>query len=224
MKLAIILCLVLIFGACAQNISQNNQNSSTPFPKPTLSDLAKDEEAKRIERNKRELKEAMKKNSKQFGLSILEDQNLSNQDLQIRVWKFSAFGERHLVVILEKIKEKWSATQVEWIIVKKDIYKTNPPINLSRRNLGKPKVDWETLWQRLIEAEILTLPDGNEVGSEVCDDCWACVIETKVEGNYRVYDYFAPEEFSEIRESRQIVKIINLISDEFNVDLDSKTF
>lgn len=220
MKITIILCLILIFGACAQNISQNEQTSSTPFPQPTLSDFAKAEEAKRIERNKRELKAGMKKDSKQFGLSILEDQNLSNEDLEIRVWKFTAFGERNLVVILEKVKEKWSATQVEGIIAKKDIHKTKPPIKFSRKNLGKPKASWETLWQKLVDAEILTLPDGDEVGNEVCDDCWACVIETKVEGNYRVYDYHAPETSKENREARQIVKIINLISDEFSLSFD----
>lgn len=220
MKLTIIICLILILGACAQNISQNEQTSTMPFPQPTLSNFAKAEEAKRIERVKRELKEGMKESSKQFGVSILENQNLSNEDLEIRLWKFTTFGERDSVFILEKVKGKWVATQVEGSIAKKDIYKTNPPIKFSRKNLGKPKRSWETLWQELVDAEILTLPDGDEVGNEVCDDCWACVIETKVEGNYRVYDYHAPEAFKENRESQQIVKIINLISDEFRLNFD----
>ncbi len=216
---------MLIFGACAQNISQNEQTSTTPFPQPALSDFAKAEEAKRIERNKRELKEGIRDDSKKIGLSALESRTLSNEDLEIRMWRFSAYGDKNLIFILEKIKGNWSANLLERTIVKKDLSKKNPLVKSSQKKLGQPKSGWEIFWQRLIEAEILTLPDGDEVGNEVCEDCWAFVVETKVEESYRIYDYHAPESSKENRESQQMVKIINTISEEFNLDVfDSKNF
>ncbi|CAN5323010.1 hypothetical protein BH10ACI1_BH10ACI1_00480 [soil metagenome] len=161
---------------------------------------------------------------KKTGLLTLENRDLPNEDLEIRVWRFSAFGDKDLIFVLERIKGNWSANLLERTIAKKDISKNNPSVKSSRRNLGQPKAGWETFWQRLVDVEILTLPDGDEVGNEVCIDCWNFVVETKVAGNYRVYDYHVPE-FSQSREAQQMVKIINIISDEFNLDVfDHKNF
>lgn len=223
MKLTIIICLIL--GACGQNTFQNEKTSSTPFPQTTLDDLAKAEDAKRIERNKRELKEGISTDSKKIGLLALESRTLPNEDLEIRMWRFSAYGDKNLIFILERNKGNWSANLLERKIAKKDIFKKNSFVKSSKRNLGLPKSGWELFWQRLTEAEILTLPDGDEVGNEVCPDCWVYIIETKVEGNYRIYDYHAPELSKENRETRQMVKIINTVSEEFNLDVfDSKNF
>lgn len=221
MKLSIFLVFVTFLFSCAQNVPQNAEFSPTPIPQPTINEGL----AKFIQEQKERLPKEIKTESKQFGIAELEKENLPNDDMEIRLWRFSAFSDRDLVFVLKRINNAWSANLVERSIAEKDIPKKNPPVKFLKRNLGAPQSGWESLWQKLIENEILTLPHGLDVGVEPPTDSWVFAVETKFENKYRVYDYFCPEAFENVREARQMTKIINTISEEFGLnDFDSDNF
>jgi hypothetical protein len=221
MKLTTFLVFVTFLISCSQNVQQDAEFSPIPIPQPTLTER----EAKYIQEQKERLPKEIKIESKQFGMAGLEKENLPNDNLEIRLWRFSAFSDRDLVFILRQINNVWSANLAERRIAKKDIPKKNPPVKFFRKKLGQPKSGWESLWQKLIESEILTLPHGLEVDVIPFDDCWIFTVETKFENKYRVYDYFGPEVFEDIREARQMTKIIDTISEEFSLnDFHSDNF
>ncbi|MEO6588657.1 MAG: hypothetical protein ABIP06_04960 [Pyrinomonadaceae bacterium] len=215
MKFIIIFVCIGIFLSCAK---QKNPQEEANLILANLQ--AKDEEIEKADWKKKaiesenDLKETSATRSKEFGLPDLQSLYLRNDDIEIRVIKLASFNERNINFQLEKIGGRWSANLIEKIIAKK-----NPPGKLFHRKLNEPKSGWETLYQKLISEKILTLPNGNEVGNEVCPDCEIFIVETKVKENYRIYDYHAPEYFKDIREAQQLVKIINLISEEFDLNV-----
>lgn len=229
MKYLTALCSIFLLISCNQDISQNNNVSPTPIYKTELTETEKAEKLKRVEKDKQDLEKFINEEAKYYELSSLANKDLPKMDLEIRIWRFAAFGEKHLAFVLKKSDGNWSAKLVQRTIAKKDLNKgSKPPMKYSRRKLNNPKSGWENLWQKLTNNEILTLPTGSEISSglsKYCLDCWEYVVETKVENNYRVYNYFAPEDSKEIREAQQMVKIINIISEEFNLtDFDPNNF
>lgn len=227
MKVGIIFCTVILLISCNQNISQNANVSPMPIVSPTLTQFEEVEKTKRIEKDKQDLKRWIGEDSKHYNISKLADKNLSKTDLEIRVWRFSAFGDKDLIFVLERTDEHWSAGLIQRTIAKKHILNrvSNPPKKYSKKQLENPKSGWEEFWRKLNDNKILTLPNGSEVGNEVFPDGWAFAVEAKVENNYRVYIYYGHEEFKEIREAQQLTKIINIISEEFNLnDFDQNNF
>lgn len=218
MKISIMLVLISLLFSCAHYISNTAKFSPTPTPQLTLSDFDK-RRAEWTKKSNREIRESIKKNSKSFRLSVLADDNLAKDDLEVRIWRFAAFGERNIVLALKRIDGNWSADLRQRTIAEKNLSKKNPPTKFSRKSLEKPNSDWEKLWQEITDAEILTLFSNNEAEYTPCLDCWLFVIETKTNENYRIYGYHAPEVNNNSHESRQIVKIINIISDEFNLNV-----
>jgi len=219
MKIALVLVLISLLFSCAHYVSNNTEDSPTPIPQPTLSDFIKTKKAEWIKKSNREIRESIKKDSKSFGLSALADNNPAKEDLEIRIWRFAAFSERNVVLALRRINGSWSANLIEKTIAEKDLSKKNPPIKFSRKSLGKPKSGWEKLWKEITDAEILTLFSDNEAEYIPCLDCWLFVIETNTNEHYRIYGYNAPEVNNDSHESQQIMKIINIISDEFNLNV-----
>lgn len=218
MKISIMIVLISLLFSCAHYISNTTKVSPIPTPQPVLSDFEK-RRAEWTKKSNQEIRESIKKDSKSFRLSVLADDNLAKEDLEVRIWRFAAFGERNIVLALKSIDGNWSANLVERTIAEKDLSKKNPPTKFSRKRLEKPNSDWEKLWKEITDAEILTLFSNNEAEYIPCLDCWLFVVETKTNENYRIYGYHAPEVNNDSHESRQIVKIINVISYEFNLNV-----
>lgn len=184
--------------------------------------IARKEIAKESEKT---LKKEIKIFSKKFGLSDLQTQSFRGDELEIRILRLAAFNDKHITFQLKRIDNKWSANLFEVTIAEKNRHKKNPPEKLSQDNLTEPKSGWENLFQKLVNEEIMTLPIGEEVENEACLDCWVYIVETKSKDKYRVYDYHAPEYDTETHESQQLVKILQIISEEFNLDVfDSDNF
>lgn len=228
LKLSILLIPIFFLVSCYE-MPQDIEVSTKPLPTPTLTDSEKAKKTQQIEKVKADVKEFIAEESPFYGLSKLGEKNLSDKDLEIRLWRFSAFGDRHLVFVLTRTNEVWSAKIVQRTIDQKIIVSNISNkvkfAKFSQRKLGTPKSGWDSLWQKLIDDKILTLPDGGEVGNEPFPDGWAFVVETKVEDQYRSYNYIGPEEFPDIREAQQMVKIIRIISEEFDLDdFDSNNF
>ena len=218
MKSLVILFLALFLFACIETDSQNKNISNSPKTEPTPTDSQKEHYRKYKEKHNLQLRDEIKKISKDFRVLTLENQNLSKNDLEVRIWRFSAFGDKDLIFILKRTNENWSADLVGRKIAEKDIEKDNPPRKFFKSNLGKPKSDWESFWTELVDAEILVLSEVDEIGNEPCPDCWLYILETKINGNYSFVTYHAPEVNKNTYSSKQMIKIINLISDEFSLD------
>lgn len=219
MRYLLILCSIFILVSCNQDVSQNKNNVlSTP-----INETENTEKLKLIEKDKKDLEKFINEESKYYGLPSLINKNLPEDDFEIRVWRFATFGEKHLAFVLKKSSGHYSAELVQRTIAKKYLNKgSKVPMKYSRRKLSSPKSGWESLWQRLVDNEILTLPMGSEVSSALskyCNDCWSYIVEIRIENKYRVYDYFAPEDAKNIREAQQMIKIINIISEEFDLDI-----
>lgn len=216
-KIAFISLTIILWTACQQQkvetLSNSNVNSNS-------ANSEKDEkyydELRKAE-VKKQFKEWNEKQSKDFSLSILENEEVKNDFVEIRFWSFSSFSTQDSVLVLIRSDNVWTANFIQRNIKIKDLDKENPPAKFIRKKLNKPKSGWENLWETLVSEQVFILPDGDEVGNSGCTDCQTFRIETKAEGNYRVYDYHAPGYFKEIKEAQQLVKIYDIISDEFRL-------
>lgn len=213
-KIVFISLTIILWTSCQQQkvgiLSNSNVNSNSVKDEKYYDELRKAEV-------KKQFKEWNEKQSKDFSLSILENEEVKNDFVEIRFWSFSSFSTKDSVLVLNRSNNIWTANFIQRNIKIKDLGKENPPAKFIRKKLNTPKSGWESLWQTLVNNQVLTLPDGDEVGNEVCPDCGTFMIETKFEGNYRFYDYHEPGYFKEIKEAQQLVKIYDIISDEFRL-------
>ena len=124
------------------------------------------------------------------------------------------------IFVLKRSNGNWSAVVIRNIAA--DSKKYLPAKRLETK-LEEPKSGWENVWEKLVAEEILTLPNGVEVGVLPCPDCWSYEVESKVGESYNFYHY--DEGGYKIREARQMSKIANIIADEFNLqDLKADDF
>lgn len=230
MKLIIILLLIAISLSCnEQNSEKEDQAKRVQLAKQYYEELEKNDEAERRQRvaeySQKLWKEEIKELSKEYGVINLQNDRLQVNKTEIRIWRLATFNEKNIIFQLSENNGKWSANLIEKTISEKQRARKNHPGKLTLRKLEEPKSGWDNLYQKLVDEEILSLPDGDAVGNEVCPDCWVFIVETKVDGKYRIYDYHAPESDKENRESQQVVKIINLVSEEFGLNVfDRKNF
>lgn len=215
----IFLCItILILSSCSQETSQKVENS---FSNVNTNSISLNEKEKHFGDRKAEIrkqfKEYIENVSKEFGVSLLEKEKITDGNLEVRIWRFSSFSTQDSVLVLTRFENKWSANLIRRTIKMSDLDKEKPPKKFFRKLLNNPKSDWEKFWQELIKEQILILPSGDEVGNEVCPDCELFLIETNIEGKYRAYDYHSPAYFKEIKEAQQIVKIYDIISNEFDL-------
>lgn len=224
MKIILLFCFFVFLISCTGNTPQNLNASLAPDVESTLTAFEKATEEYTAEKNKKQLEKFIKDTSKYHKLLTLKDKNPQGEDFEARVWRFSAFNDKNLTFTLKRANENWSANLVQTTIAEKYRSELNPPKKYFTRELEKPKSGWENLWQKLIDAQILTLPNGRGIGNEPFPDSWSFVVETKVGGRYRVFEYFGPELFKN-NEAQQMTKIINIISEEFDLnDFDENNF
>ena len=137
--------------------------------------------------------------------------NLPHGDLEVRVWiGFGISGEDG--IILRHSSNQWSALFLHGIF---DRY---PPAQYQKqRNLRMPKSGWEKMWQRLVTAGILTLPDASEIGCNphVLDGI-GYVVEINSNKTYRTYMYANPQ-YAECSEAKRMIEISNILFDEFGL-------
>lgn len=150
-----------------------------------------------------------KQKANQLGLDSLE---LGYDSLQIRVWfDYSLARKKHLLIIkranniwicqLYTIQTLWNAVTDRETILSKDI-----------RNV-KPKIGFENFAKKLLSYKITSLPNEKSSGLDGVTYC----IEVATKNQYRFYKYWSPETTeNKSWESKNIVKIINLLEKEFD--------
>jgi hypothetical protein len=153
--------------------------------------------------------ESIDERAKIAGLSNLRTLVLPEGDLEVRVW--NGFGN----TALEGFVMKRSAGQ--WAAIHLDGIHSRLPRNKYQRKLHPPKSGWEECWTRLVDAGLLTLPDASQLGDEpMFADGMSYVVEYKVDGNYRTYEYSNPE-YHDRDEAKRMLEISNIIFEEFGV-------
>jgi hypothetical protein len=148
---------------------------------------------------------------KQINLPSLRTVVLPNKDdLEVRFW--ADIGPNKLdAFVLRRINNQWSAVHVKGA-------DKHQGVSLTKKNLAKPKSDWDGAWDKLVGAGILTLPDASEVKCNVVMiDGMVFIIETNFKWHYRTYAYANPQE-EKCNEAKQMISIIQIIHDEFALE------
>lgn len=148
--------------------------------------------------------------TKEANLPRLRTTLLPNDDLEIRVWiGFGLQGVDGLV--LRRSSTRWSGIHLHGM-------GERPPFPSFQQKLEMPKSGWEIMWQRLTNAGMLTLPDAAAVE---CDpggkDGTSYVVEINMNKTYRTYMYHDPD-YAKCNEAKQVLKIGEIIGEEFGLD------
>ena len=132
----------------------------------------------------------------------------SGQDLEVRFW-YDALPEVINGFIIRRHGDQWSAMGIRQRV-------EGRCSTVTQETFGAPKSGWEAAWKRLINAGLLTLPDGSqaECKTQVLDG-GAFVVETNVNAVYRTYKYINPQ-VAKCDEAKRIVLIDGIIAEEFN--------
>lgn len=81
---------------------------------------------------------------------------LPKDDLELRLW--NGFGRTYLEgFVLRRRAGKWSAVYLN------GVYRGVPKREYQKQ-LSAPKSGWNEFWRKLVEMEIATLPDADEIG------------------------------------------------------------
>jgi hypothetical protein len=190
----LLLLFALFLGACTaaqvNRVAQNN--ATTPAPERTPDEILS-----------REIDRA----AKLAGLPPLKTANLAQGDTEIRVWY--GFGLIALEgFVIKRANNQWSAFHL-----KADHHSMRYAKKVERIQLPAPKSGWESCWQRLVNAGVLSLPSGTE-GPD--PDAEGYYVEIMDGGSYRNYQYNSPE-YSESPDAKRMLAIGDIISDEFGL-------
>lgn len=211
-----IIIISFFLSACDIPLVEQNKELQSPTPKSELrTDIPNDSWVKFFfGEMPGKVRPGLDKVAGQNGLSILREAVLPDNDLEVRIWVgFGKYGNDGL--ILRRNSGNWTALNLrEMLCHIKEIGKDER----GKYELESPKSGWETLWQKLIDANILTLPDSSVLEYEDgAVDGKSYVVETNYDYLYRTYQYPNPK-YVELKEARQIMKIGEIIADEFGLE------
>ena len=153
---------------------------------------------------------ALEERTKKLNLPGLRTIVLPEHDLEVRFW----YDGRPQVIngfVIRRRGDQWSAFRIR---------QTNEgePVQVREETLPMPKSGWEAAWQKLVNAGILTLPDGwsNKRCHSGVLDGGGYVIETNVNKVYRTYMYANPQ-LANCDEAKEALLIEKIISEEFRL-------
>lgn len=205
------LLLLTFLTACSSAPVQKNESFQSPTPKRELKKNIPNASWVKI------YFEGIDNNDYQGIDKIVERNNiyklrekvLAEDDFEIRIWVgFGKYGNDGF--ILKKSSGEWSAIYLSEMLCHLE--------NRGKFNLDNPKSSWENVWQKLVGAGILTLPDSSELDyKDGAVDGKSYVVETNADYVYRTYQYSNPPNVK-LKEARQIMKIGEIISDEFGLE------
>jgi hypothetical protein len=205
-----IVILLLLIASCLaptrqeSNVaSQKQENNSSPASRkvePQLVPVAGD-------RSEPLFAETIRKRAEKANLPPLKSKKLSGDDIEFRVWV--GFGLKPLEGFVVSCEDgRWEGTFFESIIP------TNKPPY--RKELF-PKSDWERIWGKLVDADLLTLPDSSQLKDEArVRDGTSYVVEVKQGSVYRTYGYMNPAH-QKWKEAKQMLRIADLLYKEFGI-------
>jgi len=146
--------------------------------------------------------------AKRANLPPLKSKNLSEDDIEFRVW--ASFGKKPLeCFVISHIDGLWGGVFLE------AINRINKPPY--RSELRSPKPGWEQLWSKLVDAGLLTLPDSSQWENGVrIKDGTSYVVEVKQGSVYRTYSYSDPS-YQKWKEAKRMLRIADLLYKGFGI-------
>lgn len=152
---------------------------------------------------------AIDERAKQSRLKTLRSGVLPGDGFEVRVWH--GFGLTLLEgFVLKRAGAQWSAIHLRGIT-------RNMQSHDFQKTLRPPNSGWDKSWQRLQDAGILSLPDAFGIECSPMDvDGMSYVVEYNRDGIYRTYMYDNPEN-AKCDEAKRMIKIGNIIAEEFNL-------
>ncbi|HEX6042838.1 MAG TPA: hypothetical protein VFZ22_00010 [Pyrinomonadaceae bacterium] len=152
---------------------------------------------------------ALEERTKKVNLASLSDIVLGAGDLEARFW-YDARPDIINGFVIRRSGTRWSALGIRQV-------NDRWPSKVTIVDLGQPESGWESLWKRLIESQLLTLPDGDQTKchSEILDGA-GFVVETSVAGEYRTYRYANPQS-AVCDEAKRVLSIESIIAAEFRL-------
>ncbi|MDQ3131042.1 MAG: hypothetical protein M3Q99_09815 [Acidobacteriota bacterium] len=139
-----------------------------------------------------------------YELPKLREISLSGDDLEVRVW-FSEFEIDGF--ILKRTDRIWTAIAIKEINCKQVgyYYPKDKIYRMGKISLFTPKSGWENTWQNLVDAGILGLHYSYYIS--MIDET-GYMMETNVNGTYRIRFYGSEEKSQEAEQMRKIGEII----------------
>lgn len=142
--------------------------------------------------------------AKQAKLTVLREAVLPNDDLEARLW-FDTGHDQLNGIIIRKSGGTWSATYLHELSTK-----SSEPNEL----MQPPRSGWDLFWQKLVDAELLTLPDASEVDCNVfAFDGSGFIVETNVNRIYRTYLYDNPLD-AKCDQAKRLLNLIRIVNEE----------
>jgi len=141
--------------------------------------------------------------------------------MEVRVWQpanlymsiYQDLAVRESSFVLKRSNGNWSAVIIRDTV---KFVRKNEIKKIIRKKLDEPKMGWEVFWKQLKDAEILTLPNGTDVGVYGGSDCGSVLVEAKVSENYRLYEYSGCGSRTIIKEAEQMLEAISKIVSQQN--------
>ncbi len=155
--------------------------------------------------------------TEKYDLPKLRDFSLYRNDLEVRVWVGMLEGRDGF--IFRRFNRQWSAIAIKQIDCNKfNYWKIHRKYSVGKINLPEPTSGWQNVWQKLLEAGILDLPDYSELPEYNLDyiDGIFYFVEINKDGKYRTYAYSNPQ-VQMLKEAKQMMKIGEIISEEFDL-------
>ncbi len=191
---------VLSCIACAPTETANIETKERPGPKTV-------QMSEKVEGHK-ELMRDLDETLGRSGIKPLRSHSLPEGELEVRIWKgWGMRGTKGIVIVKSPVG--WKASLITIPISPKN---SRPSVVV----LPSPASGFDALWSKLIERQILILPDDSEVGVvEPFEDSELVIVDILNGDQQRTYSYNAPC-YSDVAEGRNVKQIIEILSREFN--------
>lgn len=140
--------------------------------------------------------------------------------IAIRLW-YEYSGPETEIVEIRKHCNGWIA---DFFTIKTHIEREDTTVNITSKKIGQePKSGWANFTKKLFELHITTLPDFSEIPNyNAGRDSKFINVEISTKKYYRIYTYLGPKLRPNIKEVAEILKILELIDQEFGIKLIKK--
>lgn len=151
----------------------------------------------------------LEKRTKRVGLPNLREIVLPDDDLEVHFWIYRLQDINGL--ILKRTGGKWSASYLHDL-------PDHQLSSLKLESLEEPKYGWQDLWDRLVDAGVLTLADQSSKWKCTTDtlDGISYIVETNVDQQYRTFSYGDPR-YTKCDEAQQFLQIAKVLWKGFNL-------
>lgn len=146
------------------------------------------------------------KRVQQANLANLRTALLPGDDLEVRLWLLGGYEINGIVI--RRASGAWSATYLHE-------FSTDPNSIKNEEQMRPPRSGWESAWQKLVDSDLLTMPDASQINCNVMGkDGMGYIVETNMSLTYRTYLYDLPA-YAKCDEAKQLLNLISIVNEEF---------